>query len=109
MNDRGIQTLNQYLRYRQSGDVEACVSLVSDQFSLVSQRDGSFQGKDGLRRYLRQIPYQGTWGQPYWSGVDRSFRVDGKVHLVGLIPVKVKILCNLNGQGQIESVWVGRA
>lgn len=107
MTDPNLNTLNQYFQFRRAGDTNACLQLMSPDVVLVSQKDGTFQGKDGLRQYLQKNPFQGEWNRPYYSPVDRCYRADGLVKIF-FLPVRVKILCDLNSEGLIKKVWIGR-
>ena len=100
--------LSLYLQYRQQGDIEACLGLMSENVVLVSEKDGQFQGKKELRKYLEKNPFQGKWSQPYMSPTDNMFRVDGTVKIL-FMSIKVRISVKLNSSGEIEYVYVGRA
>ena len=97
-----------YLRYRQQGDIEGCLGLMSEKVVLVSEKDGQFRGKNELRRYLHKNPFQGQWSRPYLSQAEDMIRVDGTVKIL-FVSIKVKILVKLNSSNEIEYVYVGRA
>lgn len=103
-----LETLSRYMGYRKQNQVEKCLSMMSSEIILVSQRDGTFRGHRELSQYLTNNPYQGTWGQPYWSETDASIRVDGVVTIF-FFPVSVKILVKLNQSNLIEHIYIGKA
>jgi len=103
-----LEALKQYLAYRKQNQVEECLSMMSPEIVLVSQRDGTFRGHSELKQYLTNNPYQGTWDQPYWSETDDSIRVDGVVTIF-FFDVSVKILIKLDQSNLIEHIYIGKA
>lgn len=39
-----LETAKTYLKARQEADIDACLTLVSDDIKLVSSKDGTFEG-----------------------------------------------------------------
>jgi len=87
-NQKRIGQIRKYMIARQNGDLDACLSILSDDFSFYSQKDGSYNGKQEFLQYLNKNPYKGKWGEPYFD--KGRYRVDGTVKIL-MIPINVKI------------------
>lgn len=101
--DKKIELTKQYYDARLEGNIEKCLTFVSDDIYLDSERNGKFRGKIEFEKYLKDHPFEGTWGQPYMESL--HVRIDGKVKMF-FISVGVKFIVYFDNCGKISKAFI---
>ena len=99
-----MMVANAYMQARLVSKNAECLSLVTDDVKLHSERDGNINGKSSFSKYLSTVHPQGKWQAPTVE--------NGKVVIRGtvkicLIPVPVKAVFEFRGK-QISGISIGR-
>eukprot|EP01101_Sappina_pedata_P003187 TRINITY_DN13409_c0_g1_i1.p2 TRINITY_DN13409_c0_g1~~TRINITY_DN13409_c0_g1_i1.p2 ORF type:complete len:108 (-),score=42.04 TRINITY_DN13409_c0_g1_i1:91-414(-) len=101
------EVVKKYMEYRRNKRNDEVISLVSENFILISSRDGVHQGKEKFAQYLAKVPPTGTFDQDPTPCADGTFICRGKVRFL-MMDWNVRAIFSLNDNNEIEKVDIAR-
>lgn len=106
LQQRRIQSAQNYMEARLSGRNEQVLRLVSDDVTLVSSRDGKYVGKNSLKSYISNVKPSGRWSKPTWNRSLNMAEVKGHVKIL-MITIPVIAQFSFDRRGKISTINVG--
>ncbi|ELR24868.1 uncharacterized protein ACA1_175430 [Acanthamoeba castellanii str. Neff] len=100
-----VALASQYIKARLAEDNDTVLSLVTDDIVLVSQRDGTHEGKEAFTKYLKSVKPTGKWQDPVLEG--DQVVIKGTVTVI-FINWSVASFLDFNDDGKITKIEIKR-
>merc|ERR1711879_703648 len=100
-----VALASQYIKARLAEDNDTVLSLVADDISLVSQKDGTHEGKEAFAKYLKSVKPTGKWQDPVLEG--EQVIIKGTVTVM-FINWSVASFLHFNDEGKINKIEIKR-
>eukprot|EP01101_Sappina_pedata_P000118 TRINITY_DN10118_c0_g1_i1.p2 TRINITY_DN10118_c0_g1~~TRINITY_DN10118_c0_g1_i1.p2 ORF type:complete len:122 (+),score=67.97 TRINITY_DN10118_c0_g1_i1:43-366(+) len=101
------EIVKNYMSSRISKNNEQVVSLVADNITLVSSKDGTYEGKEAFAQYIDKVDPSGTFDEEPTLQEDGSYILKGKVRFL-LMDWNVRVIFFFNADDKIEKIDIAR-
>lgn len=96
-----IKIINEFINYCKNDKIDECMVLISNDIKFISIHNDTYYGKDRFKKYLLKNNLYESYKQPYWSAMDRMYRIDVKNKFM-FMNIKTKHLIKFSNNNQIE-------